>query len=66
MKLLSLRIDNYLLDLVNKEAQKKGSTKVEIIRAALMNYFINKEDIQDIQLAESRLCEDEKDFLDNF
>lgn len=57
MKLLSIRVDDFLLDLVQREALKKKSTRVEVIRAALMNFFIHREDIQDIQLAESRLHE---------
>lgn len=42
MKLLSMRIDDFLLDLVN--------------------FFIHREDIQDIQLAESRLHEKDLPF----
>ncbi|MBF0105103.1 MAG: ribbon-helix-helix protein, CopG family [Deltaproteobacteria bacterium] len=66
MKLLSIRVDDYLLNLIDKEAKSKKSTKVEIIRAAIINYFISKKDIQDIQLAESRLDEENSDFNDSF
>ncbi len=66
MKLLSMRIDDFLLDLVQQEAKRKKSTKVEVIRAALINFFIHREDIQDIKLAESRLHEKDLSFVDHF
>lgn len=66
MKLLSMRIDDYLLDIIKHEARVHKSTLVEIIRAALMNYFINKKDIQDIQLAETRLNEQDLPLSGNF
>ena len=66
MKQLSLRIDDCLIDLVEQEARKKQSTKVEVIRAAIINYFINREDIQDLQLAESRLHEPDLAFEKHF
>lgn len=66
MKLLSLRLDNFLLRLIAREARLNKSTRVEIIRAAIMNYFLNKKDIQDIQLAESRLAEKDLPFDEHF
>jgi predicted transcriptional regulator len=66
MKLLSLRLDDFLVELIEREAKKKRSTKVEIIRAALMNYFMNLKDTQDIALAESRLDEDDLPFDEAF
>lgn len=66
MKLLSLRLDNFLLRLITQEARRNKSTKVEIIRAAIMNYFLNKKDIQDIQMAESRRTEDDLPFDEHF
>ena len=66
MKLLSLRLDDFLVELIEREAKKKRSTKVEIIRAALMNYFMNLKDTQDIALAESRLDEDDLPFYEAF
>ena len=66
MKLLSLRLDDFLVELIEREAKRKRSTKVEIIRAALMNYFINLKDTQDIVLAESRLEEEDIPFEEAF
>lgn len=66
MKLLSLRLDNFLLRLITQEARLNKSTKVEIIRAAIMNYFLSKKDIQDIQMAESRRTEDDLPFDKHF
>ena len=66
MKLLSLRLDDFLVELIEREAKKKRSTKVEIIRAALMSYFMNLKDTQDIALAESRLDEDDLPFDEAF
>jgi hypothetical protein len=61
-----MRIDDYLLDVIKHEAKLKKSTLVEIIRAALMNYFINKKDIQDLQIAETRLNEQDLPLTGNF
>ncbi len=66
MKLLSLRLDDFLVELIEREAKKRHSTKVEIMRAALMNYFINLKDTQDILLAESRLDEEDLPFEEAF
>lgn len=66
MKPVAIRLDDYLVNLVDDEAKKKKSTKVEIIRTALMNYFINRKDIQDINLAESRLDEEDLPFEEHF
>lgn len=54
MKLLSVRLDDFLLRLIDHEARRNRSTKVEIIRAAIMKYFLSKKDLQDIQLAAAR------------
>jgi hypothetical protein len=59
MKPLSLRLDDFLVELIEREAATRGSTKVEIIRAALMNYFMQLKDVKDIELAESRLDEED-------
>ena len=66
MKLLSLRLDDFLVELIEREAKRRRSTKVEIIRAALMNYFMNLKDTQDIALAESRLDEEDLPFDEAF
>ncbi len=66
MKLLSVRLDHFLLRLIDQEARRNKSTKVEIIRAAIMSYFLNKKDIQDLQLAESRLAEKDLPFEKHF
>jgi len=66
MKSLSLRLDDFLVELIEREAKKSRSTKVEIIRAALMSYFMNLRDTQDIALAESRLEEEDLPFEEAF
>ena len=66
MKSLSMRLDDYLIDLIESEAGYRNLTKVEVIRAAIINYFIHREDIQDIALAESRLGEKDLPFEEAF
>ncbi len=66
MKPLSIRIDDFLVELIEREAKKRSSTKVEIIRAALMSYFMKLKDIQDVALAESRLTEEDLPFEEAF
>ena len=66
MKQLSLRMDDFLLELIKGEARRKKSTKIEVIRAAVMNYFLSQEDLRDIQIAESRTGEEDLPFERHF
>ena len=63
MKPLPLKVNNYLLDRISEEARTKGITKAEVVRSALINYLINREDIEDADLIRSRL--DEPDILES-
>lgn len=53
MKTIALKIDDYVLALLNKEAKYKKTTRMEIIRSAIVNFFVNKkkydEDAEDLE-----------------
>jgi len=57
MKPLPLKIDNYLLERIDKEARQKGITKAEVVRSALVHYLTYSEDQEDAALIRSRLKE---------
>lgn len=57
MKPLPLKIDDYLLDRIGEEARAKGITRAEVVRSALINYLLHKEDMEEAQLIRSRLHE---------
>ena len=48
MKSISIKLDDYLLDLVNKEAQVRKVTRMEIIRSSILNYLLGKGDAEDL------------------
>ena len=48
MRNISLKLDNYLLDLLNQEAKEKKTTRMELIRSAIVNFLINKDDASDL------------------
>lgn len=48
MKTISLKLDNYMLELLNQNAKKSKTTRMEVIRAAILNYFLNQDDAADL------------------
>ncbi len=53
MKTISVKFDNYILSLINEEAKDKKVTRMEIIRAAVINYLLNRGDADDLRYIES-------------
>lgn len=48
MKTISVKFDDYVLDLLNQEAKEKKQTRMEIIRSAVLNFLLNKDDAGDL------------------
>jgi metal-responsive CopG/Arc/MetJ family transcriptional regulator len=48
MKTISIKLDNYLLDLLNQEAKAKQSTRMELIRSAIIQLLLNRDDAADV------------------
>ena len=48
MKTISLKLDDFLLELLNKEAKDNKTTRMELIRSAIVNFLINKGDAEDL------------------
>lgn len=49
MKTIALKLDNFLLDLVTKEAQIKKTTRMELIRSALVSFLVHGDDASDLE-----------------
>lgn len=54
MKVISLKLDNYMLQLLNQCAKQSKTTRMEVIRAAILNYFLNREDAADLAYIQQR------------
>lgn len=48
MKTISVKLDDYILEVLTQEAREKKITRMEIIRAAIMNFLLNKDDAADL------------------
>lgn len=48
MKSISVKFDDYVLDLLNQEAKEKKLTRMEIIRSAVLNFLLNRDDAGDL------------------
>ena len=66
MKSLSIKIDDQLLALIDSKARELETTRMEVIRSALVNFLVNYEDIQDNIYIESRKDEPEVPVEDLF
>ena len=52
MKTISVKFDDYVLALLNQEAKEKKMTRMEIIRSAVLNFLLNKDDVGDLAYIE--------------
>lgn len=48
MKTISVKFDDYILELLNQEAKEKKLTRMEIIRSAVVNFLLNRNDAGDL------------------
>lgn len=48
MKTISIKLDSYVLTLLNQEAKDKKMTRMELIRSAIVNYLLNRDDAADL------------------
>lgn len=62
MKSISIKLDDYLLALLSKEATEKRVTRMELIRSAIVNYLVNRDDAEDLAYIQAH----KKDRLINF
>ncbi len=52
MKTISVKLDDYLLDLLNHESKEKKTTRMELIRSAIVNFLLNRDDAGDLAYVE--------------
>lgn len=62
MKAITLKLDNFVLDLINAEAKEKKMTRMELIRSAIINFLVHRGDAADLEY----IREHKKDKLLNF
>lgn len=48
MKTISVKFDDYVLDLLNKEAEERKTTRMELIRSAIIDFLLNRDDAEDL------------------
>ena len=48
MKAISVKFDDYILDLLNFESKEKKVTRMEIIRSAVIHYLLHRDDAEDV------------------
>ena len=48
MRSISVKLDNYVLDLLDNEAKDKKITRMELIRSAVINFLVNRGDAADL------------------
>lgn len=53
MKTISVKFDDFVLDLLNKEAKEQKLTRMEIIRSAVLNFLLNRNDAADLAYIQS-------------
>lgn len=49
MKAITLKLDDFVLDLVSAEAKEKKMTRMELIRTAIINFLVHRDDAGDLQ-----------------
>lgn len=52
MKTLSIKLDDYVVQLLNKEAKARKSTRMELIRSSILDFLLNKDDVADLAYIE--------------
>lgn len=53
MKTISVKLDDFLLDLLNHESREKKTTRMELIRSAIVNFLLNRDDAGDLAYIEA-------------
>lgn len=48
MKAITVKLDNFVLDLISAEAKEKKMTRMELIRSAIINFLVNRDDAADL------------------
>ena len=52
MKTISVKLDDFLLDVLNQESKQRGTTRMELIRSAIMNFLLHGDDAEDLAYIE--------------
>lgn len=48
MKTISVKLDDYLLEVLTKESKERKTTRMELIRTAIMDFLLHRDDPGDL------------------
>ncbi|GEM_PF-5670034 len=48
MKTIALKLDDFVLELLTREAKQRKMTRMEIIRSAIVNFLVTQDDAEDL------------------
>lgn len=52
MKTISVKLDDYLLEAVTKESKQRKTTRMELIRTAIVDFLLRRDDASDLAYIE--------------
>ena len=52
MKTISVKLDDFLLDVLNQESKQRRTTRMELIRSAIMSFLLRGNDAEDLAYME--------------
>ncbi len=48
MKTISVKLDDYVLDVLTQESRKRKTTRMELIRTAIIDFLLHRDDAEDL------------------
>lgn len=52
MKTISVKLDDYLLDVLSQESKERKTTRMELIRTAIIDFLLHRDDAEDVAYIE--------------
>lgn len=52
MKTISVKLDDYLLDVLTRESKQRKTTRMELIRTAIVDFLLHRDDDEDLAYIE--------------
>ena len=52
MKTISIKLDDYLLEVLNEESKERKTTRMELIRTAIVDHLLHRDDAGDLAYIE--------------
>ena len=52
MKTIAVKLDDYLLDVITRESKERKTTRMELIRTAIIDFLLHRDDATDLAYVE--------------